>query len=86
MSPPPDDIHAQTIATLSQGFKMLANGFLQMTARIDAVKAIVCELHPEVAVRLEEKIRKDQSDTSKQFAELQRMLEVLASNVSDQTH
>jgi hypothetical protein len=81
----PNDIPAQNVAVLLQGFKLLANGLLQMTARIDAVKAIVCELHPEVAARLEEKIRKDQSETSKQFAELQQMLEFLGSNLPGPT-
>jgi DNA topoisomerase IB len=62
--------------------KLLSDALLQLTARVDAVKAIVCELHPEVRERLEAKISKDQNANSKQFAEIQRVLE----NLSDQTH
>ena len=82
----PNDIPAQTVAVLFQGFKMLAHGFFQLNARFDAMKTIVCELHPEVAARLEEKIRQDQNAVSKEFADLQRMLELLGSSVSEQTH
>ena len=81
-----EEQQAQMMAMFLQIVRMFADAFLQMTARVDAVKAIVCELHPEVSARLEERIRKDQSDTSKQFAELQRMIELLSSSVSGQTH
>jgi hypothetical protein len=73
-------------ATLFQGFKMLSNGFFQMNARLDALKAIVCELHPEMAAQLEDKIRQDQNAATKEFADLRRMLELLDSSVSGQTH
>jgi len=79
------DIPAQNIAVLFQGLKLLANGLLQMTARIDAVQEVVCELHPEVAARLEAKIQKAQSDTLKQFSELQRMLEFLGASTAGPT-
>jgi hypothetical protein len=65
---------------------MLSNGVFQMNARLDALKVIVCELHPEVATRLEEKIRQDQNTATKEFADLRRMLELLGSNISGQTH
>jgi hypothetical protein len=82
----PTDPQVQMLSMFLQAFKLLGDAFLQLTARVDAVKEIVCELHPEVAARLNEKIRQDQSETSKQFSELQRMIELLSSSVSGQTH
>jgi hypothetical protein len=82
----PQDLQTQTLAAIMQQFKLLAVAFFQLNARFDALKAIVCELHPEVAARLEEKIRQDQNAASKEFLDLQRMLELLGANVLDQTH
>jgi len=73
------------IAALFQIIKMLSSAFFQLNARFDALKAIVCELHPEVAARLEEKIRQDQNAVAKEFADLQRMLELLGARVSGRT-
>jgi hypothetical protein len=82
----PDNVQEQIIAALFQALKMLGTAFFQLNARFDALKATVCELHPEVAAQLEEKIRQDQNAASKEFADLQRMLELLGSSISGQTH
>jgi hypothetical protein len=67
----------QKLAAVFQLTSIFAQSFLQLTARIDALKAIVCELHPEVASRLEERIRTEQNETVKQFAELLKNIEFL---------
>jgi hypothetical protein len=86
MSTPNDMQMQNTLTSMFQGFKMLSTAFFQMNARIGALKAIVCELHPEVAARLEDKLRQDQNAASKEFSDLQRMIELLASTASGQSH
>lgn len=79
-----DDIRElqQKVDVLSKLVTLLTDDFFQLVTRVDAVKAIVCELHPEVAVGLEEKIRRDESEKSREFAELQKAL----LKISGQTH
>jgi len=81
MNPQDSETNEQTLAAVFQLTSMLAKSFLQLSARFDALKAIVCELHPEVATRLEEQIRKEQSETVKQFAGLLQITELLRSKI-----
>lgn len=64
----------------------LGNALFQLTARVDAVKAVVCQLHPEVATQLEEKIRKDQEATAQEFKNMERMLELLNAEGREKIH
>jgi len=82
MNPLSPETTEQKLAAVFQMTSMLAQGFLQLTARFDALKAVVCELHPEVAIRLEELIHKEQSETAKQFAGLLQTIEFLRSRIS----
>jgi hypothetical protein len=55
---------------------------LQLIARFDALKAIVCELHPEVATRLEARIQQECLATAKQFETILQTTEFLRSTIS----
>jgi hypothetical protein len=72
----------QALAMIFQSMQLLADSFWQMSAKLDALKATVCELHPEVAIQLEERIRNSQNEASTQFAELQRTIEFLRTKFS----
>jgi hypothetical protein len=61
--------------------KMLTDAFFQLSGRVDALKAVVCELHPEMCDRLEALISKEQSESLKQFAEIQQKIRISFSNL-----
>jgi hypothetical protein len=65
---------------------LLADNLAGISAHLDAVKKVLCELHPEVATRLEEQIRIGKIATGKQGAEFQKIFESLRSNLSGSVH
>jgi hypothetical protein len=71
----------QQLAAVLQVTSMLAHSFLQLSARFDALKAVFCELHPEVAIQLEERIRIEQTASVKQFEELLKSIEFLRATI-----
>lgn len=75
----------QIVVLLFQMMRVQTDGLLGISAHLDAVKKVLCELHPEVASRLEEQIRIEKIATAKQFAELQKMIEFLRSNLPAST-
>jgi hypothetical protein len=84
MSPQPDT-NEQALASAVQLTQMLAHAHFQLIARFDALKAIVCELHPEVATRLEARIQQESLATAKQFETLLQSIEFLRSKISGPT-
>lgn len=66
-----------------QANKMLSESLLQLSGRVDALKAIVCELHPEIAEQLEAQIQKEQNESLRKFAELQQKCELILPTLSD---
>jgi hypothetical protein len=69
-----------------QMMRVQADGLLGISAHLDAVKKVLCELHPEAASRLEEEIRLQKTATTAQFSELQKMIELLRSAATDYIH
>lgn len=72
----------QNLEIVFKALNLLGNAFLQLTARVDTVKAAFVELHPELADQLEERIRKAQTESVEGFAALQKLLEFLHRPVS----
>lgn len=56
--------------------------FLQLDARFDALRTVVCELHPEVADRLEDLIQRNTRANKEEVEKRQKMLTFLQSVVS----
>lgn len=86
MTPEEEKGIAKVIETILQAQQVLANAFWQLSGRFDALKAIVCELHPEVAARLEDRIRTEQNESLRQFAEIQQKLALILPTLSKSTH
>ena len=84
MTPSQPETTEQKLAAALQLISMLAHSFWQLNARFDALKATVCELHPEVATQLEERIRKEQTASAKEFEKLLQTIEFLRSTISGQ--
>ncbi len=56
--------------------------FLQLDARFDALRKVVCELHPEVADQLEDLIQQNTRANKEELEKRQKMLELLQSVIS----
>ncbi|HEY1649518.1 MAG TPA: hypothetical protein VGF96_16160 [Terracidiphilus sp.] len=69
-----------------EAHKALADGFFQLNGKFDALKAIVSELHPESAEKLEALILAEQSASSKQFLEIQQKCAALVLPLKDSVH
>ena len=72
----PDATLSDVLEGILAANKILADAFFQLSGRFDALKAIVCELHPEISDRLEKLISKEQSESLKQFAEIQQKMQL----------
>ena len=72
----------QMLEMVFRSIKELNNAFFQLNAKIDIVKEVLVELHPELESQLEERIRKAQGDSTKEFATLQKILEILGTKPS----
>ncbi|MFZ3340213.1 MAG: hypothetical protein WA213_04970 [Terriglobales bacterium] len=86
MNPEEEKDIAKVIESIFQAQKLLTNAFWQLSGRFDALKAIVCELHPEVATRLEDRIRTEQNESLRQFEEIQQKLALILPTLSKSTH
>lgn len=74
------------IDLLVQTNRMLSNYVLQLATRFDVLKETVCERHPEIAKKLEERIRKEESSSFLEYGELQLRLAAIFPNLSKSVH
>lgn len=83
MTPNPDRpnqaVPAMAIPLMLQA---VVNLFLQLDARFDALRTVVCELHPEVADRLEDLIQQNTRANKEEVEKRQKMVELFQSVIS----
>jgi len=82
MTPNPEQPHqAIGAAAIPLMLQVVADLFLQLDARFDALRTVVCELHPEVADRLEDLIQHNTRANKEELQKREKMLAVLQSVV-----
>jgi hypothetical protein len=72
----PDQSVEQKLAMLFMAITQMGTAFFQLSARLDVIREVVSELHPGVAIDLDQRLHAAQSEAAKEFQTLQKMLEL----------